>query len=57
MKHILPTLAFYVQHPGWQSYNPRYHSTVRAIKSLVARGFLELSEETHQARFTGKTFA
>lgn len=56
MKHILSTLAFYAKYPGWQSYNRRCRSTVRAVKSLASKGYLELSEGTGQARFTGKTF-
>jgi hypothetical protein len=55
MKHVLPALAFYAKYPGWQSYNHRDRATVRAVNSLTKRGFLELSKETKQARFTGKT--
>lgn len=57
MKTILATLAFYAAHPGWQSFDSRHRGTVRAVRSLAARGFLELSAATHQARFTGKVFA
>ncbi len=53
---ILATIAFYASNPGWQSFNPRCKVTARAIKRLGELGFLEISWETSQARFTGKVF-
>jgi hypothetical protein len=58
MKHILTTLAFFANNPGWQSFaNDR--STKNAVTSLERRGFLEVirynkKNSTDQARFTGK---
>lgn len=50
MKHILSTLAFYSQYPGWQGFNPKCRSTRRAIVTLEKRGFLEVAWERNQAR-------
>ncbi len=55
--NTLATLAFYAAHPGWQSFDKRDRNTVRAVHRLTCLGFLELSEGTNQARFTGKVFA
>jgi hypothetical protein len=49
----LATLAFFAAHKGWYSYAPEMEPQ---IKSLVAKGFLEVNE-FRQARFTGKVFA
>lgn len=55
MKHILRTLAFYVSNDGWHTYNVKCRSTVRAIKYLEARGYIEINE-FNQARKTGITW-
>ena len=55
MKHILATLAFFAKHEGLHTF-ARTPAMVRAVRSLEKRGFLEVSWETSQARFTGKVF-
>ena len=52
MKHILRTLAFYSACEGWHSYNVKCRCTVRAVRSLEKRGYLE-TNEFNQARKTG----
>ena len=55
MKHILNTLAFYAEFQGWYSFNKRHSPTVKAVKALERRGYLEVNQFS-QARHTGKTF-
>ena len=52
-RHQLATIAFFAANRGWHSYAPQMVSIVRRLAEL---GFLELSEATKQARFTGKVF-
>jgi hypothetical protein len=52
----LSTLAFFVKCEGWHSFNPKCRATVRAVRSLAKRGFLEIAEGLNMARFTGKVF-
>jgi hypothetical protein len=52
----LATLAFYAKYPGWHTYDKRHRATVRAVKSLMMQGFLEVDSPLKMARFTGKVF-
>ena len=56
MKHILATLAFYASNPGLHSYSKTHRSTIKAVATLARRGYLTVYRDSHQARFTGKTF-
>ena len=57
MHHILAILSFYAKYPGWHGYDRRCRQTVRAIRSLERRGYLEVIPRSHTARHTGKVFA
>jgi len=52
----LSTLTFFVKWEGWHSFNPKCLATVRAVRSLAKRGFLEIANGLNMARFTGKFF-
>ncbi len=53
--YLVATMAFYAKYQGWQSFNPKNKITVKCVKRLESKGFLELSLDTNQARHTGKT--
>lgn len=57
MKHILATLAFYANNPGWHSFDIKNRSTVKAVSALQRRGFLVVNTNNRQAKFTGKVFS
>lgn len=43
-KHVLSMLKFAIKYPGWQGYDRRDRATVRAVRSLVRDGLIEVNE-------------